>query len=367
MLETAPPAASEATATAAPPLRIMHLLNHCGRANGHVNVSVDLACTQAQQGNIVGYACAGGDFLELLTSYGVQTFHVPQPHRSLRGFVGANVALLRAIRKFRPDILHVHMAAQSVLLQPYRLLGYRIVTTLHNEFDSSAWLMGLAGRVVTVGRTGYAQMLKRGVPERKIRLVQNGTIGSPRLPATYEAAELPHPSLLTVGGMHPRKGIADLLRAFAMIAGDFPQARLYLAGEGPMLEEYKQLAAELGLGERAIFLGYCADPRRYLAAADIFVLASHADPGPLVIGEARHAGCAIVASDVDGIPAMLDAGKAGILVPPRDPERLAEAIARLLADPSLLAAYKANASAGAEHFTVARVCRDMQAVYEELV
>jgi hypothetical protein len=141
------------TPTERRPMRIMHLVNHCGKANGHVNVSIDLACTQAKMGHTVGYVCETGDYIDLLKSYGVTVFNAPEPHRSVLGFLRANVALARAIRKFRPDILHSHMAAQTVLLQPYRVLGYHVVTTLHNEFDRSARLMGMAGRVVAVGRT----------------------------------------------------------------------------------------------------------------------------------------------------------------------------------------------------------------------
>ena len=128
-----------------------------------MNVSVDLACTQARMGHAVAYGCAGGDFLELLRGAGVRLYRIEQPHRNLPDFFRANWQLLRAIRDFRPDVLHAHMAAQSVLVQPYRLLGYKFVTTLHNEFDRSAWLMGLAGRVVTVSQTGYESMLRRGV------------------------------------------------------------------------------------------------------------------------------------------------------------------------------------------------------------
>jgi glycosyltransferase involved in cell wall biosynthesis len=355
------------TPTERRPMRIMHLVNHCGKANGHVNVSIDLACTQAKMGHTVGYVCETGDYIDLLKSYGVTVFNAPEPHRSVLGFLRANVALARAIRKFRPDILHSHMAAQTVLLQPYRVLGYHVVTTLHNEFDRSARLMGMAGRVVAVGRTGYEQMQRYGVSVDKIRLVQNGTIGSPRLAPSFQVATLTQPALLTICGMHPRKGVIDLLEAFASVAGQFPTSALYLAGEGPMLEEYKQYAETLGLGARAIFLGYREDPRQYLAAADIFILASHADPGPLVIGEARHSGCAIIATDVDGIPAMLDGGAAGLLVPPRNPARLAEAITNLLNDPAMLADYKAKAANGAERFRVTRVCQDMESVYAELL
>jgi len=348
-------------------MRIMHLLNHCGKANGHVNVSVDLACAQARMGHVVGYGCAGGDFLELLRDAGVKLYRIEQPHRNLPDFLRANWQLLKAIRDFRPDVLHAHMAAQSVLAQPYRLFSYKLVTTLHNQFDRSAWLMGLAARVVTVSQTGYDAMRRQYVPKTRIRMVQNGSVGSARLPQDFSPAVLAHPAILTVCGMHPRKGIDDLLVAFSMLRVTNPDAHLYLAGEGPMLQTYKDRAAQLGLGASVEFLGFCEDPRQYLFAADIFILASHADPGPLVIAEARNAGLPIIASNVDGIPAMLDHGEAGLLVPPRQPAALAAALRRLLNDPVLLSEYAARAKKGVERFTVERVCCDMEKVYAELL
>jgi glycosyltransferase involved in cell wall biosynthesis len=64
--------------------------------------------------------------------------------------------------------------------------------------------------------------------------------------------------------------------------------------------------------------------------------ASHADPGPLILAEAREAGCAIIATSVDGVPEMLDGGKARILVPPKRTDLLANAIIRVLTDATLL-------------------------------
>jgi glycosyltransferase involved in cell wall biosynthesis len=348
-------------------MRVMHLVNHCGKANGHVNVSVDMACTQAKNGHIVGYTCAKGDYIQLLEETGIQVYMVPEPHRSLSQFLAAQYHLWRAIRAFRPDIIHVHMAAQSVLVQPYRIFGYKIVTTVHNEFDRSVWLMGLAGRVVTVSKAGYEAMVKRGFSRKRVRFVLNGSVGSPRLAQKFIPAELERPAIVTVCGLHPRKGISDLLHAFEIIKSEFPAAHLYLIGEGPGLEEYKVLAQSLGLAESVHFLGYKNDPRVYLASADVFILASHADPGPLVIAEARNAGCAIVATNVDGIPEMLDRGAAGILVPPKQPEAIARAVAGLLGDPSTLEKYSGLAKKNSERFTIQRVCRDMDEIYAELL
>ncbi|MDD2875832.1 MAG: glycosyltransferase family 4 protein [Acidiphilium sp.] len=347
--------------------RIMHLVNHCGKANGHVNVSVDMACTQARSGHVVGYTCSKGDYIPLLVETGVKVYEVPEPHRSVGQFFAANYHLWKAIRAFRPDILHVHMAAQSVLVQPYRLFGYKTVTTVHNEFDRSVWLMGLSTRVVTVSEAGYRAMVKRGFSRKRVRFVLNGSVGSPRLAQKFTSAKLEHPAVITVCGLHPRKGIGDLLHAFRMVKSDFPAAHLYILGEGPSESEYRELATSIGLSGSAHFLGYQNDPREYLSSADIFVLASHSDPGPLVIAEARNAGCAIVATDVDGIPEMLDRGQAGILVPPKQPEMIARAVGGLLADDAALQKYSGLAKKNSERFTIERVCRDMDKIYAELL
>lgn len=348
-------------------MRILHLVNHCGKANGHVNVSVDMACTQSYNGHIVGYSCAKGDFIELLEQAGVKVFKVEEPHRNIRQFFKAEFQLWRAVKAFRPDVIHVHMAAQSVLIQPYRIMGYKVVTTVHNEFDRSVWLMGLASRIVTVSKAGYEGMVRRGFNRRKIRIVLNGSVGSPRLKQEFTAAEILHPAILTVGGMHPRKGIKDLLNAFGIIIKTYPEAHLYLLGEGPCQEEYEELSKSLNLGRNAHFCGFHDDPREYLSAADIFVLASHSDPGPLVIAEARNAGCAIVATNVDGIPEMLDHGAAGLLVASKNPTALAATIERLLADQSELKKYSGLAKENVGRFTIARVCQEMDEIYRELV
>jgi glycosyltransferase involved in cell wall biosynthesis len=347
-------------------VRILHLANHCGKANGHVNVSVDMACTQAKNGHHIGYASSGGDFIGLMQDFGVEIFFIPQPHRSLTGYFRANLALARTLRQFKPDVVHIHMAAQSALMQPFRMLGYKTVTTVHNEFDRSAWLMGLATRVVTVSYAYAERLRNKGTARKRVRTVLNGSVGSPRLPAKFSPAQLEHPAILTVCGMHHRKGVPDLLRGFQIVHQEFPAARLYLTGEGPSLVEYQALAKELGIAEATSFLGFHHDPREYLYAADIFVLASHAEPGPLAIAEARGAGCAIVATNVDGIPEMLDHGAAGILVPPHQPESIAKALLQLLSEPETLAGYAAVAKQNTDRFTINRVCREMDDIYQEI-
>jgi glycosyltransferase involved in cell wall biosynthesis len=259
------------------------------------------------------------------------------------------------------------MAAHNVILQPLRWLGVKVVTTVHNEFDKAVWIMGLADRVVSVSRAGAEAMIKRGVSRDRSRVVLNGSVDSPRLPDQFEKANLRGRVVLSLCGLHHRKGVADLIHAFQKVSTEAPDAELYIGGEGPSLADYVALTQTLGIEKKVHFLGFLDDPRPYLYAADIFVLASHADPGPLVIAEARRAGCAVIATQVDGIPEMLEHGKAGILVEPKNPTQLAASILNLLNDPSALAYYRAAALQNTDRFTIHRVCNDMDVIYAELI
>lgn len=118
--------------------------------------------------------------------------------------------------------------------------------------------------------------------------------------------------------------------------------------------------------ERIHFEGFQPQPQQYLLATDIFVLASHRDPSPLVIPEAREAGCAMIASKVDGIPEALDQGQAGLLVPPNDSQTLATTLAELLSEPNLLYNWKNRAKQNLEGLSLERVHKETMATYREL-
>ena len=349
-------------------LRILHLLNHTHRLNGHVHAAVDLACAQAKLGNEVWICSGGGSFDALLAANGVATVTVDQSRKL--GVAGkAVVALAQLIRRSRFDVVHAHMVTSALLAWPgCRLAGVPLVTTVHNEFQKSSILMRIGSRVIAVSASVGRSMINRGVPSAKVRVVLNGTIGAARFEGTEVAPRaLRSPSVLFVGGLHPRKGLSDLIAAFEMVHRGTPQAHLYIVGEGPHREEYEAAAAKLIAGGAVTFTGAQERPGEYLRGADVFVLPSHADPAPLVLSEAREAGCAIVATDVDGIPELLEGGKAGILVPPREPTQLAAAIASLVSSSVSLATWRGNSQINIERLDIARVACDTLAVYDECV
>ena len=350
-------------------MRVLHILNDIQEiGNGIVNVAVDLACLQAKVGHEVAVASAGGEYEELMARYGVRHFKLDQTRTPIN-LLKATARYRAIVQEFHPDIVHAHMMTAVVLASILRMgFGYAVVSTVHNEFQRSAVLMGWADRVIAVSQAVAQSMVRRGVPQNKLRVVNNGTLGSPRTRPLkeYQPMLLQRPAIATVAGMYRRKGIAELIEAFAEIAVNFSDAHLYLVGNGPDLAIFETQAQSTAVSDRIHFEGFQSEPQRYLLATDIFVLASHRDPSPLVIPEAREAGCAIIASNVDGIPEALDDGQAGFLVPSQDSQSLTAALMQLLSDPKVLDKQKDQAQKNLERLNVSRVNEETLAVYYEL-
>ncbi len=352
-------------------MRILHLLNDIRElGNGIINVAVDLACLQAKAGYEVAVASAGGEYEALLAQYGVRHFHLNQQRRPLNLFRAVN-CYCQIIQSFQPAIVHAHMMTGIVLAKYGQTkYPYALVSTVHNEFQRSAVLMGLADRVIAVSRAVARSMVQRGIPGAKIRVVCNGTLNSPRdrfsAAASLPPVSLQRPAITTVAGMYQRKGIAELIAAFEQVTLTIPKAHLYLVGNGPDRPKFMAQAQRTAVADRIHFEGFQPQPVRYLQATDVFVLASHQEPFGLVLSEARAARCAIVASQVDGIPEALDSGEAGLLVPPGHIERLANTISQLLSDPGLLDAWKSRSHQNLEWTQVSRMHQETLAVYQEL-
>ncbi|MEO1373236.1 MAG: glycosyltransferase family 4 protein [Cyanobacteria bacterium J06635_10] len=349
-------------------MKIIHILNDIQEiGNGIVNVAVDIACLQAKNGHNVAVASNGGEYEILLNKYGVKHYHLNQK-RTPFNILKAGIIYRQIIKNFQPDIVHAHMVTGMVLASTLRTGNkYGLVSTVHNEFQRQSILMGLADRVISVSEAVAQSMERRGISAHKLRVICNGTLESPRNPVdSISNIQLSHPAIVTVAGMYQRKGIAVLIEAFEKIVDLVPQVHLYLVGNGPDKELFEAQAKQVNSGPRIHFEGYQPEPQRYLNSCDIFVLASLRDPCPLVLSEARQAGTAIIATDVDGIPEALDYGEAGLLVPPKDSEALANMLMTLLNDSNKLREWKNRASQNLERLNVNRVCQETLEVYEEL-
>jgi glycosyltransferase involved in cell wall biosynthesis len=350
-------------------VKIMHMLKHGVRGNGHVHVAVDLACSQADAGHEVVFACAeDGSYEELLRSHGVEVAMVPAAG-GVGGALTSARALLTLCRRTRPDVLHAHMMSSAVLGRAVSAMTrIPMITTVHNSFEPHSVLMRLGRVVVAVSEAERRLLLSRRYPARKVVTVVNGADGSPREALDGEdLGPLKKPCVMVLSGLHPRKAVDDVIAAFALVSAEFPDWHLNVVGWGAERERLEADADRLGLADVVHFLGSTQRPRPLLDTADVFATATLADPCPLAVMEARAAGCAIVATSVGGIPETLEHGRAGQIVPPRDPAAMAEAFRTLMNDPAALASWRARSLDGAEHFTVARMAADYEHVYARVV
>jgi glycosyltransferase involved in cell wall biosynthesis len=351
-------------------MRILHILNDVtDLGNGIVNAAVDLAAGLVKNGHVVAIASVGGGYEPLLKEIGVQHLYLDQTRRPVVLFK-ATLKLHRYIRDFRPDVVHVHNRTGLLLAWFWsKFLRYPLVAHVPNVHDRESLLMTLADRVIVVSESVGKTMEGMGIPKRKIRVVLNAPLESPRVPRLEDtpAVSVERPSIVTVCGMNHRKGIAELLTAFDDVAKHVPQVHLYLVGDGPEKEIFQQQANASAFRNRIHFEGYQSTPQSYMRVADIFVLASRRESFGLVLIEARQAGCAIVATDIDGIPEALDGGAAGLLVPPANSAALAAGLTRLLENPAERALWQQRARIGIGEFTYMAMTAKVLDVYSGLV
>ncbi|WP_431837151.1 exopolysaccharide biosynthesis GT4 family glycosyltransferase EpsE [Cellulomonas sp. Y8] len=151
--------------------------------------------------------------------------------------------------------------------------------------------------------------------------------------------------LVSCGRLNPAKGHDDLVRAVRLLVDRGLDARLVVLGEDEdggagYRRGLESLVAELGLADRVHLPGAVGEDRvrAELAGAHLFALASHAEPLGVAVMEALAAALPVVVCTGGGVGELVDDGRTGLLVPPRDPVALADAVARVAADPALATA-----------------------------
>jgi glycosyltransferase involved in cell wall biosynthesis len=305
----------------------------------------------------------------------------PRPLRDLRSVVH----LRRRLRRFAPDVVHAHGvragAMTALALRPVDGKGrggrLALVVTVHNAPPSGsrlAAIYGLLERIVArradvvlcvspdlsarMRDLGARDVQRAVVPapdraqDQAATVVLGAGSGEMRGPAgsgTTLTAELgigDRPVVLGVGRLAPQKGFDVLLRAAATARWRErrPVPCVVIAGEGPLASDLADLAREFEVDAR--WLGRHDDVPALLATADVFVLPSRWEGQPLVLQEALRGGRPIVASDVGGVR-DLTGDDAAVLIPPNDPEALAQAVLAVLDDAEAAGLLAMGASARA--------------------
>lgn len=174
--------------------------------------------------------------------------------------------------------------------------------------------------------------------------------------------------IISAGRLAEEKNWTTLLQAFALAQKSQPAIRLVLVGDGPQADALRQLAGELGVGERVLFTGKVpfTEIPNYYKAADLFSFASITETQGLVTLEAMAAGLPVVAVAASGTQDILDDGSQGFLTR-NDAQDLANGIVKLVENPGLMSRFKSAALRKSRTFDNRRLARKMIKVYEQAI
>ena len=267
----------------------------------------------------------------------------------------AMIRMLSARLAAEPCLVHVNLTGRGstirkiILLSFARALGLRYLLHVH-DYDyaheyrrRSRFLQMLimqlfrgAAMVVVLG--SREQTLLTGLmelPPDRVTVFHNA-VPDPLPNLTRARRVVPSCHLLFLGNLTTRKGVPELLHALASPALFARRWRATLAGDG-RIEEFRRLAEDLGIGERIDFPGWLDGPRiRALCAdADVLVLPSHAEGLAMAVLEGLSHGLAVITTPVGAHAEVIEPEVSGILIPPRDAEALADALARVIDDEGL--------------------------------
>ena len=232
----------------------------------------------------------------------------------------------------------------------------------HWKYRIFFWLLRGATRVIAPSAAIRDELLRAGFSSERVVCFANAVDVNRFRPVTAgEKAQakgalgLPKDTAVigTVARLVQRKGIDVLLRAFAMVRHRHP-VYLLVVGDGPLSKELHALARELEIEDSVSWLGFQADPVKWLQAMDVFAFPSRLEGVPNAVLEAMATGLPIVATKIGGVVDLLQQGRTGFLIPPEDSGALAAALDQLLSNAPLRADIGSNArSRAVDRFSLA--------------
>lgn len=170
-----------------------------------------------------------------------------------------------------------------------------------------------------------------------------------------------------IGRLDKQKNPLDFIRAAAIVAENYPKVQFVIAGDGPLRTECENLIKELNLNQKFFLLGYRNDIDKIYPILTLTALSSLWEGLPVVFQESMIAGKPIVANNVDGALDVIDDGKTGYLVPPRQPQKMADRIATLLNDEELCDQMGLRAKQLAKQFSSEGMIKQIESLYLELL
>ncbi|UCD63463.1 MAG: glycosyltransferase family 4 protein [Candidatus Zixiibacteriota bacterium] len=329
-----------------------------------------------------------GTLAEKLRESGIEVTVVDE---SRNGFFRILSAVANHLKGRQIDIIHSHRRKENVLagLLKGKGISRHLVQTVHGSREPFMGIKRVKEAVYAVINMHYTRgsfdrvlpvsydierTLAGKVERSQLRTVHN-SVDLNELRTSRSAAEVrkefgmaeDRPILGTAGRMVPIKGFDVFLKAAAVIHGQRPDVNFLLAGDGPLMTQLKRMAESMNIHRQVRFPGFRDDLPDIINALDLFVVSSHHEGIPTVVLEAMALGRPVVATNVGGMPEIIEHETSGLLVSPGDSEGLARACLRIMDDSALREKLAAAARQRVtEEFSATQQAGRVAEVYREL-
>ena len=325
---------------------------------------------------------------------GVESFHTIDEHSKFD--IGGMKKLLALLREKQIDILHTHCYKSDLYgLILKRWHPMKLVTTAHGPlatfkffWRSKNWrvrylydqidlrILRYFDRVFMVSDTMRAIISRHRVDPSRLLWIRNAIdsnyfkhSGNPDREFRANLKIPPGvPVIGAVGRLNGEKDYPNLLGAAQIMLRKRPDIHFVIAGKGELEQELRQMAQDMGIAERVIFMGHFHDVRKVFELMDIYVLSSTREGLPNTVLEAMSMGVPIVSTDVDGVKEAVTPDREAVLVKAQDSAALAAGLERVLDDSELRAHLSREARHRVEEdFSFAHRTRKIEAIYRELM
>jgi len=297
--------------------------------------------------------------------------------------IGAGRRITRVARAGNMAILHAHSSHALALGLWARLFDrrLRLVASRRGDFPIRERFLsclkfstGSLDRIICTSAAVRTQLLADGIPPGKLVVIPSSVdtrrfAGVRPAPHFRRSLGIPGSHLVigTVAALADHKDYPTLLRAARLVLDKEPDISFVAVGDGPLHKEVTDLARDLGLGKRFLFLGFREDVGCLLKVFDIFVLASKTEGRGTSVLDAQALGLPVAACCAGGIPEIVTDRETGLLVPPGDPPALAAALLELAHGPELREALGARAKKAVQEHDVSRTIESHLELYRTLM
>jgi len=374
-------------------IKVLEMIDSPFLGGGQINLLSLVSSLDKSKFEVLVCSGEGGALVEALKDKGITHIPISITKKFSRNTVAEIVDILS---KHRIEVLHTHggvagfygrWAARKCgipvlvhTLHGIHYLHYRNIVLKFIYVYLEKWFSRFTDTVIYVCDSDKHLGKKYGlVPESKSIVIRNGVDfltfekSSEKLTEKFDWQEelgidFSQPIVGSIARLHRQKGIPYLLESAKQLSQEIPGIQFLIVGGGPWKDRLTRLKSRLGLESTVHFLGERKDVPQLLSLFNVVVLSSLWEGLPYSLLEAGALGKPVVATDVNGVKEIITDGKTGILVPAKSPEKLAEALRKVIEGKELAhrlgAALKEDIQ---ERFSLARMVSDVQNLYLSLL